>query len=412
MNSTAQPQQTPMVQKILGTKGLILFIALMNMFIPLSIDLYLPALPTMSAAFGSSAALTNLTLAVFMMAYAFGILIWGPISEKHGRKPVLLASFVVYIASSVLCAGATSVYALIIARALQGIGAGGITTVSMAVVKDCFTGKRRESILAIVQTMTGVAPMVAPIIGAWLLMVMDWRGSFWVLAIAGVIGLVMSFLFNETLRPEERYNGTLLGSLGRLVVVARNKSFTVPALIFSLPGVPFMGYLAISSFIYVRYFGLSEQTYSYFFAANSMLSVFGPLVYVKFLQGLDKKKLMFGCFAITLVSGLLVMTIGTLSPFLFLFSFMIASFMGPLTRPFSASVLLDQQKGDTGSAASLINTFMTVLGSLGMLAASIPWSNIVVGLGILISLFSVLSLVLWHLFLKSSIPFAGVKESS
>ncbi|WP_203457138.1 multidrug effflux MFS transporter [Paenibacillus tepidiphilus] len=397
-------------QKYLGSTGIIAFIALMNMFIPLSTDLYLPALPKMSQYFQSNPAVTNLTLSVFFIFYAAGILLWGPLSDKYGRKPILMAGNVIYILSTIACALSTNVYILIITRAIQGIGAGAVTTVSVAMVKDCFAGKKRESILAVIQSISGIAPMIAPIIGAFILTFSSWRGSFWTLAAIGILNLILTLLYQESLTEADRYKGTLLGSMGRLLVVARNRSFFYPAIIFSLLALPFMGYIAVSSYIYVDYFGLSEQVYSYFFAANALVSILGPFLYVRFFSKMNKKILATACFAVAAVSGLLVMTIGRHSPALFLLSFVWMSLAFTATRPFSMSLLFRQQQGDTGSVSSIINTMTTVLGSIGMAVASVPWGNIVTGLGVLIVAMGLISVIGWLAFLRSSIPCVGVKD--
>jgi DHA1 family bicyclomycin/chloramphenicol resistance-like MFS transporter len=252
--------------------------------------------------------------------------------------------------------------------------------------------------------------MLAPVVGAMVLKISDWRGAFWVLAAISAINLLLAILFQETLNNEERYRGTIFGSLGRLYTVSKNKCFSIPAVIFSLSAVPFMGYIAISSYIYVDYFGLDAQTYSYFFAANALISIFGPFIYVRFFSNMNKKRFASLVFGLSALSGVMVMTVGTLAPVLFLLSFIFMSLSGAVMRPFSTNVLLNQQRSDTGSASSLINTLFTVLGSIGMSIASLPWSNIVISLGVLITIFSLISLLGWSLFLKSKIPCVGVKE--
>lgn len=397
-------------QKYLGNKGLIAFISLMNMFIPLSIDLYLPALPTMSLYFESNAAIVNLTLSAFFFFYAIGMLLWGPLSDTYGRKPILVIGTVIYLISSVLCALAFDIYWLIAARAIQGIGAGGITSVSVAMIKDCFAGKKRETILAITQSLSGLAPMLAPIIGVFVIQLAGWRGTFWALAVISIVNLLLTLLYEETLNKHERNTGTILASIGRLRVVGQNKSFLIPAVIFSLSAFPFMGYIAVSSYIYVDYFGLSEQVYSYFFAVNALISIAGPTIYVRYLSGFNKNAVATGAFGLAIVSGVLVVSVGVLSPAGFLLSFLLMSLTGAAIRPFSTGILLDQQKGDTGSAASLMSILFTVMGSAGMLIASMPWGNIVVGLGTLIIMFSSAALISWYVFIKSDIPCVGVKE--
>lgn len=410
MNTQENPAAVS--QPYLKHKGLIIFLALMNAFIPLSTDMYLPALPSMSAYFSSSSAVTNLTLSSFFLFYAFGILFWGPLSDKFGRRPILLTGSVIYALSSIACALAFDVYFLIGARILQGIGAGGITSVAMAIIKDSYSGKKRESILAICQAISGLAPMLAPIVGGLLLHFADWRGSFWLLALISLINLGFSILFKETLQDQNRYSGNIFGAVGRLFVVAKNKSFLVPALIFSISSLPFMGYIAVSSYIYVDYFGLSAQNYSYFFAANALLSLAGPFIYVKFLSNMDKKWFATLTLSIATLSGIGVMTIGRTSPYLFWISFLLMSLSGTIVRPFSTNLLLNQQKGDTGSAASLIGTFFTVLGSIGMSLASLPWADSVLGLGMIITIFSVFSLLAWNITVRSSLPIVGIRSDA
>lgn len=395
-------------QKFLGKSGLIVFITLMNMFIPLSTDLYLPALPTMSTYFGVSSALTNLTLVSFFFFYAVGTLFWGPMSDKYGRKKVLIVGTILYVAASAVCAASANVYMMIAARIVQGIGAGAITAVSMALIKDCFNGKQRETILAIVQSVAGLAPMIAPVLGAVLLQFTDWRGSFVVLTAVGAVCLLLAFLYQETLSDEERYEGTVLGSLGRLVTVGKNMGFLVPCLIFSLYNLAFMGYIAMSSYIYVDYFGLSEQVYSYFFAANAALSMIGPILYVRFMTGFNKKTFAMICFALYAVCGAAIALIGHASPFLFWIGFAPFSLIGTITRPFGTNIMLDQQSGDTGSASSLINGVATILGSVGMMCASM-WADIVFGLGFMICVTGIVSMICWMLLMRSAVPCRGVK---
>jgi DHA1 family bicyclomycin/chloramphenicol resistance-like MFS transporter len=171
-----------------------------------------------------------------------------------------------------------------------------------------------------------------------------------------------------------------------------------------------MGYLAVSSFIYVEHFSLSAKVYSYFFAANAFFSLLGPVIYIKFLSGINKSKLTYAVFAMMAVSGICVMTVGNMSPFLFWLTFMIFGMLMSLTRPYSVNIILEQQKSDTGSASSIMNTLFTVLGSLGMFLASLPWKNSVVSLGVMIFATALISIVSWGLFMKSKIGCTGLKD--
>lgn len=395
-------------QKYLGKKGTICFIILMNMFIPLSTDLYLPAMPKMGTYFGVASSVVNLTLVSFFFFFAVGTLLCGPLSDKYGRKLILLAGSGCYCLTSVVCVLAPSIYVMIAARIFQGIGAGAIIAVSIALVKDCFSGKQREAILAVVQSFSSLAPMIAPVIGAMLLKITDWRGAFILLTVAGLVCFVLSCLYQETLKDDERLRESTFATLGKLVKIGSNIGFLVPCFVFSLFNLAFMGYIAVSSYIYVDYFSLSEQVYSYFFAANALLSVVGPIAYVKFFSEFNKVTLIYTCFIGYVVCGIILLLVGHGAPLLFWIGFAPVTFLGTFIRPYSSSLMLDQQQGDTGSASSLINGVYTVFGSVGMACMSV-WSDNIFGLGIIVLLTGIISVVSWFVFMCSRIPCAGLK---
>lgn len=185
-------------QKYLGEKGLLAFIGFLSAFIPLSTDLYLPSLPTMAENFGVPNTLINLTLVLFFIFFALGMLVWGPLSDKYGRKPILVSGMFIYTIASLLCALSGNVYQLIIFRVLQAIGAGSATGVSTAMVKDVYEGKKRVAVLATVQSMAMISPIVAPVLGAFIIKFVSWRGAFIALFIAGIIGILGGITLHMT----------------------------------------------------------------------------------------------------------------------------------------------------------------------------------------------------------------------
>ena len=208
-------------QKYLGAYGLIIFIALLSAFIPLSTDLYLPALPGMSSYFNTSADRINLTLSAFFIFYALGTLVWGPLSDHYGRRPVLVVGMGLYIIASSFCALIRSVDGLILCRIFQAIGGSAAGAVAIAIVKDVYSGRKRETVMAIVQSMVTISPAVAPVIGAFLMKIISWRGIFWTLSGIGIVAVVGSLLFEESIA--QRSPEMLHQSLGHLRRVVQNR---------------------------------------------------------------------------------------------------------------------------------------------------------------------------------------------
>ena len=397
-------------QKYLGKTGLIALITVLNMTAPLSTDMYLPSFPTMMDEFGVTAGVLNLTLVGFFFFFAVGMLVFGPFSDRYGRKPVLVAGLGLYLAASLACAGAGSIWQLILFRVLQALGAGCMVSVSTALVKDCFDGRMRGTILATIQSMSVVAPMLAPIIGAFIVQYATWRTTFLVLAGISLCSLTAALLLQEPLPPGARLRGPILGSLGRLFVVARNPSFTSLLLVVALIPAGFMAYISVSSYIYQDFFGLSETAYSLFFATNAGVSVLGPLTYIAINRKVPPRLIITGALGLALCGGLAVLLLGRTAPLAFLLSFIPYSFGSSLIRPVSTNTLLSQQDSDTGSASALINFGNTAMGSLGMVLAALPWPDFVTGLGTIAAGCALLALLGWAVLLLSSIPLRGIKE--
>lgn len=327
-------------QKYLGERGLIILIVLLSAFIPLSTDLYLPAMPTMSKTLSVSSGLVNMTLTMFFIVFGISALFWGPLSDKYGRKPILTLGLLFYMTGSVMCATTNSIYILIFSRVIQAFGAGAVTAVASAIVKDSFEGRQRDKMFALVQSMSMLAPIIAPILGAFVLKFTDWHGSFWILAGIGFGAFIGGVLLQETVKT--KFDGSIAESIGRLFIIAKNKNLASLVLIFSISAIPFMAFIAISSYIYIDGFKLSEQSYSFFFAANAMFSIMGPLIYIKISKKLTEHKIITIGFTVSIISGLLICLFGHSNPILFALSLIPGTLMMGLTRPLGASMIFRQ----------------------------------------------------------------------
>jgi MFS transporter, DHA1 family, multidrug resistance protein len=382
-------------QKYLGQKGLIALITLFSAFVPLSIDLYLPALPGMAKYFDVSADLANLTLILFFVFFSAGTLLWGPLSDKYGRKPVLLIGLSLYSIASLACAGSWDIYHLIAFRVLQAIGGSAAFAVATAMIKDVYDTKNRESILALVQSMVLISPAVAPSLGALLLKFMSWRGIFWTLALIGLLALTGSIALEETI--DKRYKGTMMQAMGRLCSVLKNPGFSSLLIVFSLLSVASMAFIASSSYIYINGFGLSEQVYSYYFALNALGLIGGPMLYMRLSQKYTRRSIVFACFAAVSLSGAFICYLGDLKPWIFAILLLPATISASCVRTPGANLMLEQQKGDSGSASALMSSFGIFMGSIGMIIISLNWDNTIVVLGVMNILIGLTCVTLWLL---------------
>ena len=376
---------------------MIAYITFINMFVPLSTDVYLPALPEMGNYFAASEFLVGLTLTIFFFVFAVSMVLFGPLSDKFGRRPILIFGAAIYTVASLTCAVSANIYILLVGRFFQAVGSGAVITVATAVIKDCFRGRVMTKILAITQALSVIAPMAAPLVGGLMLTFTTWRGSFWLLTFLGAANLTVAFLFCETLPESKRYRGNIFHSLTLLVGMARKKYFMAVLVMFALLSAPFMAYLSASSFIYVEQFGLTAQQYSYFFAANASASIAGPILYLKLKNFLSNVRLLQLVFVTALASGILVLTVGNSAAIIFLLTFVPFTIIGSVSRPFAMQTLLMEAEENVGTASSIINFVPTLFGSLGMMLGTLPWGNFIDGLGIIITTATTLSIALWIL---------------
>lgn len=394
-------------QKFLTLSAMISYIAFVNMFVPLSTDVYMPALPEMGKYFAASEFLVGMTLTIFFFVFAVSMVLFGPMSDKFERRPILIFGATIYTVASFSCAISADIYFLLAGRLFQAVGAGALVTVSTAVIKDCFRGKIMTRILAITQALSVIAPMAAPLVGGFLLTFTDWRGSFYLLTFLGAVNLFVAFLFCETLPEQKRYRGNVFKSLILLSDLARKKYFMAVLIVFALMSAPFMAYLSASSFIYIEQFSLTAQEYSYFFALNASASIAGSILYLRLKNILSNVRLLQMCYVTAMISGILVLTFGNSGAVMFLLSFLPFTVIGSVSRPFAMQLLLLEAKENVGTASSMINFVPTLFGSLGMMLGTLPWANFINGLGIIIATSTALSIVLWIFIRRGNFGSAG-----
>ncbi len=378
----------------LGQRGLIAFLAFLNSFIPLSIDLYLPAMPTMVDYFDTTPEMTNFTLSLFMLFFAVSMLLWGPFTDKFGRKPILYLGLTFYIVGSLVCIFSPNIYLLITGRVIQAVGSGAIQAVSMAIVKDNFRGLVMERVLVWIQTLVILCPMLAPVLGAFLLKFVSWRGLFVVLTLCGVLGFIFSLLLKETLT--QATEGSAFRSLARIGVVLGNRGYLILLVIFSLMVMPVMSFLSTSSFIYMDLFKLSAQEYSYFFAFNGGFAMLAPILYIHVLRRLPRLLFLTICFVCVAVSGVLILAFGAVNPYAFALLYVPVTFFGSACRPAGTMLIMNQMDTDNGTVGSLWGCVALLFGSFSMMLCSLDWPNLTMAVGTISLGAGTLCALLWR----------------
>jgi MFS transporter, DHA1 family, multidrug resistance protein len=257
----------------------VLILGALSAFGPLSIDLYLPALPSLQSHFHASAGQVQLTLTACLVGLAAGQALVGPLSDSLGRRRPLLVGVGAYALASLLCAFAPSVGALTVGRLIQGsAGAAGIV-LARAVVRDMYAGTAMVRFFSALMLVNGVAPILAPVVGSQLLKVMQWQGLFVVLAGIGAVLLASVFFgLPESLPVERRSRAGLGRTLRAFRGLATDRRFVGYALAGGLGFAAMFAYISGSPFVVEQVYGLSPQSFSFMFGANALgLVAFGQL---------------------------------------------------------------------------------------------------------------------------------------
>ncbi|MEV7880075.1 MULTISPECIES: multidrug effflux MFS transporter [Streptomyces] len=338
---------------------------------PLSMDMYLPALPAVTDSLSAPAATIQLTLTACLAGMALGQLVVGPMSDRWGRRRPLLLGMVVYVIATAICALAPSAELLIGFRLLQGLaGAAGIV-IARAVVRDLYDGVEMARFFSTLMLISGVAPIIAPLIGGQVMRFTDWRGIFVVLTGIGIVlTLVVWKWLHETLEPGSRHTGGVGEALRTMRGLLADRVFTGYMVTGGLAFAVLFAYISASPFVVQEIYGASPQTFSLLFGLNSIGLIAVGQINGKLLVGrisLDKV-LGFGLAVIVLAAvALLLMTTGVFGEVglvpVAAGLFVLMSAMG-VAMPNTNAQALMRTKHAAGSASALLGTSSFLIGAI------------------------------------------------
>lgn len=349
---------------------LVLILGLLSAIGPFAIDMYLPALPQIGSSLGAEVGAVQASLTAFFLSIGLGQLLYGPVSDMVGRKPPLFFGLVVFAAASVGCALATSIEMLVAFRLVQGLGAAACMAVPRAVVRDLYTGHAAARMMSLLMLVFSVSPILAPLAGSAVIALTSWRGVFWVVTAAAVLGLVAIWRgMEETRTAQARLESSLSGALKAYGVLLRDRHYLGLVLIGGSAMAGFFVYLAGSPFVLINHYGLTSTQYSLAFGLNAFAFIgasqftgqlgqrFGLVRVVK-AAATGSGVVMASLLAYYLLGGeQLSVLIGL---------YFIASALMGLVIPTTSVLALEEHGAIAGTASALLGTLQMLTGAAAM----------------------------------------------
>lgn len=359
---------------------------------PLSIDMYLPAFPSMAEDFGVSVSVIAKSVPAYFIGLVFGQLFYGPFSDRVGRVKPMYLGMTIFIIASIICATTNNEYVLFAARTLQALGACVTAVVTRAAIRDTLNPVQTARAFSLMVLVMGVAPILAPSLGAMILQVADWHAVFWFLAGFGLLNLILTKLFlKETLKPEYRNTKPMRETFGQYLSLIKDGRFMLPALAAGLLQGAFFIYLSISSELFMVNYHLTEQQFAIAFGANA----FGFIALTQVNQLLTKRfdlvQLLRVGALIQLIASSCLLVLGLMFGgqadfyLVFLSIFICIAGLG-FTQPNAAAIALAFQKSRAGMASAMQGALQFSVGIFGGLLIGLFELNPVTKLGIIVSI--------------------------
>ncbi|MER7207152.1 multidrug effflux MFS transporter [Streptosporangium sp. NPDC000239] len=363
MSADGPPAVPPPIAR---TRRLLFTLGALSTFGPLSIDLYLPALPALARQLGASDGAAQWSISACMIGLAVGQLFIGPLSDRIGRRRPLFAGVVTYTAASLLCAAAPSIETLIVLRLVQGLAGSAGMVVVEAMVRDLYEGRQMARIMSLLMLIGGFAPIVAPVIGGQLLYVVDWRGLFVFLAAISAVLLLVAFTLPETLRPEHRHSGGMARVREGFSAVAGDRLFVGCTLGSSIGSIALFIYISFSAFVIEDGYGVSPQVFSLIFGINSVGLILGGWFNALLLRRFAPERLLVPEALVAVVAGVGTAVAAALHAplWVFLTSLFFTIMSGGLASPNATALALVRHPANAGTAAALLGSTGFLFGAL------------------------------------------------
>ena len=384
-----------------GTFAMTALLAALTGLGPLTVDMYLASMPDISRNLDATTADVQLTISVYLIGFAIGQVFYGPLSDRHGRRPVMLAALAIYVLSSLACALAPSIELLIVARFWQAVGGAGTIVLARAVVRDLYEGARVGRELSLMASIMALAPIAAPLLGGALQTAFGWRSNFVLLLALGLgAAATVWLLFPETLRQRAPEPVSVLSTLRSYRSFLGNRNFVVHLGLATCAFLGLFSWISTAAFVLQDIYGLTPLAFGFTFAIGSAGYMVGTTVAARFVVhwGIDRS-IGTGCVGMACGGLVMVSALGfnLLLPIALVLAMGIFfAGMGLVLPQAQAGALLPfpQRAGAASSLMGLVQqTSAAALGALlGRLLGDTAWP-----LAISVAIVGALALLIWAL---------------
>jgi DHA1 family bicyclomycin/chloramphenicol resistance-like MFS transporter len=335
-------------------------------FGPMAIDLYLPAFPDVAVDLGVSVTTVPLTLTTSMIGMGVGQFLYGPLSDRYGRKKPMMVGLILFTVASVACALAPTFGVLLITRFFQSLGGAAGVVIARAIVRDLYQGKELAKALSIVVMVFAFAPIFAPTLGAVLLTFGGWRSLFYFLAIFGIACMAASLQIPETLLPERRTDHGIASAVHVYARIVVDSRFLAPAMLIGFTYVILFSFISTSPAVLIDFFGLGELPFAVLFGFLSFCFALGAPINRRLLNSFSMQQLIRALVGLQLVASMILLWTALTTPNLWVATAAIGlgMFTVGAVSANATALCLDPFPGAAGSAAALVGVFGMAVGAI------------------------------------------------
>jgi len=364
----------------MGLPGWLILMGALTAIGPLSIDMYLPAFPAIASDLSATSSEVERTLAAYLLGMAGAQLIYGPLADRFGRKPPLYGALFIYILASASCALAPNVEFLTISRIFQAMGGAAGMVIPRAVVRDHYNTQEAARALSMLMLMMGIAPILAPLLGAQVLDWVGWRGIFVTITLLGVVLLwTLSKVMVESLSPERQIKLSWRNIFNTYAGLLLHRRFLAFALSGGLATATMFSYIVSSPRLFIGHFDVTPQTYGLLFGLNAASLIIGSQVSARLLKKHNPLKILPWALGGLFTAGIFVLVlalIGLASLPLVMACLVVFMFCYGFVGPNSSALALTDQGHQLGSASAMMGTLSISCGALaGFLVSLIPFNG-------------------------------------